>query len=328
MSETATLPRLQRLAGTRPVLVTVTVLALVLLARDSCRASGAVAGVAPPAQSLAVPGLRNLFAVGTNFFSGGLPEGDAAFAELARLGVKTIVSVDGAKPDLTTARQHGLRYVHLPLGYGGVPANRVAELVTAASLPGPIYVHCHQGKHRGPAALAVMCLAAEDWTSDRAEAWLRQAGTAEDYPGLYRAVREFRLPDAATLAAVKNLPEVAKVSTLVATMVTVDKHFDRLKQAHRAGWKPSPDHSVMPSVHEATLLWEQLRELFRHDDTRQRPAEYRTKLAESEQAADAFRQHLLNAGKDSALLSAGSLARAFKQLGQTCVACHRKYRDE
>ena len=304
-----------------------TLAAFVLLASSSCFANEPATDT-PPAQSFAAPGLPNFFVVGTNFYSGGQPEGDAAFAQLARLGVKTIVSVDGAKPDLAAARRHGMRYVHLPLGYDGVPTNRVAELAAAASLPGPIYVHCHHGKHRGPTALAVMGLAAAGWTTQHAEAWLHQAGTAIDYPGLHRPVREFRPLDAATLATVKPLPEVASTSSLVDAMVTVDQLFDRLKQAQKVGWKPPPKHPDMVPANEATLLWEQLRELLRHEDTRQRPGDYRTKLSESAQAADEFRKQVRNAGADPGRISSDALESAFQRLGQTCIACHRQYRDE
>src|SRR5262245_48277837 len=93
--------------------------------------------------------------------SGGLPEGEAAFQDLAALGIKTIISVDGATPDVATAKKHGLRYVHLPHGYDGISAARAAELAKAVrDLPGPIYIHCHHGKHRSPAAAAVACVAA------------------------------------------------------------------------------------------------------------------------------------------------------------------------
>ena len=164
--------------------------------------------------------LHNAFAVTPKIFSGSSPDNEAGFAEIAKLGVKTIISVDGGKPDVETAKKYGLKYVHIPFGYDGIPTNRVVELVKAAqTLDGSFYVHCHHGKHRGPAAVAVMCEAVSGWSTDLAEQWLRQAGTASDYPGLYRNVREFKLPSAAELAAVKKLPEVAQRSSLVETMV-------------------------------------------------------------------------------------------------------------
>jgi hypothetical protein len=46
----------------------------------------------------AVPGrgIENFYHLSDRFYSGAAPEGDAAFAELRKLGVKTIITVDGA----------------------------------------------------------------------------------------------------------------------------------------------------------------------------------------------------------------------------------------
>ena len=264
---------------------------------------------------LDVPGVHNAFRVNERLISGSQPEGDAAFAALARLGVKTIVSVDGGKPDVAAARKFGLRYIHLPFGYDGIPAERVAQLALAASLSdGVIFVHCHHGKHRGPAAVAVMCEATAGWTAERAEAWLRQAGTADDYPGLYRAAREFQPVSAEALARVGELPEVAKTPEVVDVMVSMDEHFDLLKAAQKSGWKEPP-------LDAATLLWEQLRELARADDTAQRPEDYRQKLNEAEQAADTLRASLR--APDPIALDA-----AFQRTAQTCATCHKAHRNE
>src|SRR5690349_9452889 len=65
--------------------------------------------------------LPNAVRIHAKVFSGGLPDGEAGFAELQELGIKTVISVDGAKPDVATAKKHGLRYVHMPHGYDGVP---------------------------------------------------------------------------------------------------------------------------------------------------------------------------------------------------------------
>ena len=65
--------------------------------------------------------IENFREVGSDLCVGGDPAGDAAFRALAERGVKTVVSVDGAKPDVATARKYGLRYVHIPIGYDGVP---------------------------------------------------------------------------------------------------------------------------------------------------------------------------------------------------------------
>jgi protein tyrosine phosphatase (PTP) superfamily phosphohydrolase (DUF442 family) len=295
-----------------------TVLALALMAHLAAAADDA----APT--PIELPGIHNAFRVTAHLISGSQPEGDAAFAELARLGVKTIVSVDGAKPDVAAARKYGLRYIHLPFGYDGLPAERVAELARAtATSTGPVFVHCHHGKHRGPAAIGVICEATEGWTPERAEAWLRQAGTADDYPGLYRAVREFQAVPEEQLARIGELPEVAKTPGLVDAMVALDERFDLLKTAQQAGWKTPPGAAAHSPAHEATLLWEQLRELARTEETAQRSADYRTRLTDAEQAANALRTALRGPSFEASTLDA-----AFQRADQSCADCHKTHRNE
>lgn len=273
------------------------------------------------ATALASTNLHHCFQVTPRLLSGSQPEGDAAFAELARRGVKIVLSVDGAKPDVESAHRHGLRYIHLPFGYDGVPAGRVAELVQAASLTnGPIYVHCHHGQHRGPAAAALMAEASEGWSPVQAEAFLKQAGTAPDYPGLYRSVREFRKPPTSEPDRVKTLPEINVTSTEVERMVALDAHLDRLKSSQRAAWRASSNQPESAPAHQATLLWEQLRELRRQTDPAARPAPYLEKLAGSEQAA----LELLTALKGASPISPDE---ALKALGQSCAACHKQFRN-
>ena len=275
------------------------------------------------ATSLPSTHVHNLFRATTNVFSGSSPDGDAAFAEIAKLGVKTILSVDGSKPDVETARKHGLRYIHLPIGYNRIPTNRVAELVKAAqSAAGPIYVHCHHGKHRGPAAVAVICEATAGWTTNQAVTWLHEAGTAADYAGLYRSAIEFRLPEAAALARIVGLPEVAKTSSLVEAMVAIDEEMERLKAAQKENWKSIPHQPDLTPAHAATMLWEHFRELARMDDTAKLPADYRSKLAEAEKAAVQIQQLLRDARSQRLVRDT-----AFQILSKTCVSCHKPYRN-
>ena len=284
------------------------------------------ADVSPAASAIPLESTNchNLFRVSSRILSGSQPEGEAAFEELARLGVRTIVSVDGAQPDVEAARRHGLRYVHLPFGYGGIPTNRISELAkVAATLPTPIYVHCHHGKYRGPAAVAVMCLAQEGWTPARAESWLRQAGTASDYSGLYAVVLEFRMPSPSEMAGVKELPETASPSTVVAAMVEMDTHLENLKMAQKNGWKSPTSHSDIAPSQEAVLLWEQLRELGRHADTANRPPAYREKLAASEEEANRIRGIL----RESSGADSRSKDAAFGSLLQSCSICHKAFRN-
>ena len=267
--------------------------------------------------------LPNFFAVTTNVFSGGSPENETAFAELARLGVKTILSVDGARPDLEAARRHGLRYVHLPLGYGRVPPQRVAEFIhVAQTLPGPIYVHCHHGKHRGVTAAALICQGTSGWTPSQAVSWLKRAGTGEEYAGLYQSVEAFRAPTRVELDSVVALPESSETSPLVDAMVGVDAHFKRLKAAQKLEWKAPSSPTDSPPEQEAVLLREAFRELVRARDTEDRPELYWRIMSEAETASARLRELLFQDTRDVPALN-----EAMRLLSQSCVDCHKPFRN-
>src|SRR5262245_39148534 len=195
-------------------------------------AQAATKPVQPPApeqsaqqpQQLTAAHLPNPWRIHPQVISGGLPEGDAAFAELAALGVKTVISVDGAKPDVALAKKHGLRYVHLPHGYNGISTERVMELAKAVrDLPGPVYIHCHHGKHRSPAAAAVACVGAGLLESSAAEPFLKAAGTSENYPGLYSSAREARRFEKRLLDELASeFPETAKIPPFAEAMVALE----------------------------------------------------------------------------------------------------------
>jgi protein tyrosine phosphatase (PTP) superfamily phosphohydrolase (DUF442 family) len=133
-------------------------------------------GTPAPAR-VEAPGLHNVYRLTQGLYSSS-PEGDQGFASLRALGVLTVLSVDGVRPDIERAHKYGLRYVHLPIGYDGMPSQQALRVARAVrDLPGPVHVHCHHGKHRGPAAAAVarLCLD-ERCTVEDALAWLRRAG--------------------------------------------------------------------------------------------------------------------------------------------------------
>ncbi|MEP6667747.1 MAG: hypothetical protein ABJF10_01255 [Chthoniobacter sp.] len=285
---------------------------------------GALAG--EPGQPVATQVLHNVFKVDAALYSGNAPEDEAAFRELARLGVKTIVTVDGTKPNVALAHQYGMRYVHLPFGYDGLPQARGVELARAvqvAEAEGPVYLHCHHGKHRSPTAAAVVCRTLDGWTTEQAIDFLHQAGTAPDYAGLYRDVRAFQPPPATELAHMRrDFPETAQTPPMVDTMVAIDQHCDALKAAQKTGWRDVPGHPGTSPAQMAVLMWELFREAARDPETRKRGEDYAAKLAEGEKAADALRTVLGDATQAGAARDG-----AFQQVTQTCTACHKAHRN-
>jgi cytochrome c556 len=272
----------------------------------------------PAPEKIAAQHLPNAYRVHPRVISGGLPQGEQAFGELAALGVRTIVSVDGAKPDVAGAAQFGLTYVHLPHGYDGIPAERARELAKAVrDLPGPVYVHCHHGQHRSPAAAAVACITAGLIEPAAGETILKQAGTSEHYLGLFQAVRAARPLDRRELDALQaEFPATAKVPPLAEAMVAIEHVHDRLKAAAAAHWNAPPGDPDLVPAHEALLLKEQFAELLRTDDA----ARFPQRLREAQAAASELEAALRTARLPAA-------AAALARVNANCTDCHRRHRD-
>jgi protein tyrosine phosphatase (PTP) superfamily phosphohydrolase (DUF442 family) len=268
----------------------------------------------------AVDAVHNLHALGSDLWSGAVPEGDEAFRSLRDLGIRTIISVDGTRPDVERARKFGLRYVHIPIGYGGIQADQAVRLGRAANeLPGPIFVHCHHGQHRGPAVAALMRRCRPDgWTADEAVAFLKTAGTDQKYEGLYASVR-IGPPSIAGKNVTETFPEVVEVGGLTARMVEIDEIWDAIKRIKAKDWQAVSGASESPA-HLALRLNEQFREAARLPDAPKRPESFRKTLADAERAAS----ELESALRASDVAAAG---KAFERSAALCSSCHREHRD-
>lgn len=282
------------------------------------------AGADPGADwsKLDVSGCENVFQVTESVYSGGEPHTEDALKALADLGIKTIVSVDGAKPDVETAKKYGLRYIHLPIGYDGFSRERGLQFGRVLTdTEGPVYFHCHHGKHRGPAAVAAGMEASGQWQPDKARAFLKAAGTAEKYTGLYEIIGTLTLPTKEELAAADvSFPAIADTPPFQEAMALIDRQKDNLALAERAGWKSPADHPDIAPAHEALQLWESFAEVLRLKSDSDRPEGYRREMERALTAA-ATLEEALRANEP-----AGATV-AFKALNQSCNGCHEQYRD-
>lgn len=264
------------------------------------------------------PALQNLLQITDKIYCGGEPQGDDAFASLTRLGIRVIVSVDGAKPKIETARNHGLRYVHVPIGYEGVGKQAGLSLARLVRhVDGPFYFHCHHGQHRGPAAAAIACVASGDVDGKAALKILQHAGTSKGYAGLWRDVENYQSPRADV--ELPELVEVAEVDSFAATMARIDRAFDNLKRCRDANWAPPDDYPDLVPAQEALLLKEGLRECARNltDDFGD---EFRIRLANAESLAQRLEDSLTANNADR-------FAQQFRAIGKSCKQCHGKYRN-
>jgi protein tyrosine phosphatase (PTP) superfamily phosphohydrolase (DUF442 family) len=276
-----------------------------------------------------VRGIENVFRLGPRLYSGGQPDGPESFAALKELGIKTIVSVDGAMPDVEAARKLGLRYVHLPVGYDGIPREQAVRIVKAArTLPGPVFVHCHHGKHRGPAAAALCGMATEGWSKGDAAAWMKRAGTAPDYRGLFATVADFVTPSDAELARVGDgFPERAETPALVELMVAIDGQWDRLKAVRAAGFKAPSHHPDIDPPHEALQLVEQFQELARHAAAKGKGEDFVKKAEASARIVSGLEAALRQSSKSPTEEAREKFEDAFVAVGKSCSGCHAHYRD-
>jgi protein tyrosine phosphatase (PTP) superfamily phosphohydrolase (DUF442 family) len=272
-------------------------------------------------------GVPNACRIHAKLICGGQPDPASGFEALYRLGVRTIISVDGAKPNVTGAKQAGLRYVHLPHGYDGIPNRRRHELAKAVrDLPGLVYIHCHHGKHRSPAAAAVAAVGADLITTENAQAVLSLAGTSRDYRGLWQSVAEATpLPQLDQL--VVQWQESVDVPPLASRMVQLEQSLDRLSKIEAAGWQAPQQHPDLSPEHEALMMREQLSELLRPDTLPDRPARFRRILEHSRESARLLQKQLGVVGDAPSQPQRLGLSKTLAALRDDCIRCHRQYRD-
>ena len=259
-----------------------------------------------------IAGIENLRQVAPGLLSGSQPEGVAAFQELARRGVKVILSVDGATPQVEAAHQCGLRYVHVPIGYGKIKPQQRADLVEAVKTAGgPVFIHCHHGQHRGPAAADYCGMALGKLSKEEALEVLKAAGTRADYTGLWDAVRKFEPP---TVPA-GPLVESAEVQPITGAMVRIDHHWSGIEPQLKA----DQIADAQAFAREALLLAEEFRELPRTSPSTDEEfkAQMKSAIATTEALQKAAETN------DLAAIQATS-----KKVLQSCIDCHARFRNE
>ncbi|QDT38554.1 hypothetical protein [Stratiformator vulcanicus] len=290
-------------------------------------AAESVSGVSHDIARLDSEFLPNAIRVHPRVISGGTPDGSNAFAELRTMGVRTLISVDGMTPDVESAKKYGLRYVHLPHGYDGIADDRFKSLAKGVrTLPGPIYIHCHHGKHRSPAAAAAGCVGAGLISKDEAEELLKLAGTGKNYKGLFAVVHKAEPLDEDEIDAIPaDFPETTEIAPMAEAMVKIAQAFHNLERLQASGWKAPADHPDLDAVHEALLLREHYTEMLRTDDARSRPKRFYQILAEGRDLAQRLEVELDEHRASAAQPRSGE--RLLTALGNNCKACHVKFRD-
>lgn len=116
--------------------------------------------------------VTNFGKVTDDYYRGAQPK-ENEYAELARLGIKTIIDLrddpkDYAKP---MAEQAGMNYVNLPMSDKAYPvAESVEKFLSLVNDKNnlPVYVHCAGGRHRTGAMTAVFRMKMQGWDIEKA----------------------------------------------------------------------------------------------------------------------------------------------------------------
>jgi protein tyrosine phosphatase (PTP) superfamily phosphohydrolase (DUF442 family) len=267
--------------------------------------------------------LTNVFQLTDKIYSGSTPDSEEAFKALKDKGIKTIISVEGARPEVEMAKKYGIRYVHLPIGYDGVSTNLANRIIKAAvASDGPVFVHCRIGLQRGPAGAALVCMGTDGWTADQAMAWMRAADTSTNYTGLFRSVADYKPPTKEEIAAMPaDFPELTEVTGLAKEMVRIDTHFRELKNFRKAGYQKPASNPELNAAEEARQLHDKLKALLVSSYVKEHNTDFRQRLGQAEEAAVLLQHSLVASPMDTNNVESGYL-----QLNASCVYCHREHR--
>lgn len=300
-----------------------------LLAAMSLLAAAGQDPKEPAFQRVESPFLPNAIWVHSSVMSGGKPAGKPAFEELARQGIRTIISVDGIKPDVEAAQQVGLRYIHLPHGYDGITDERILEIAKAVrDLPGPVYIHCHHGRHRSPAAAASVCIALGKLTPNRGLELLQTAGTNTGFRGLFHAVERTKPVPPQQLEQVQvDFVPIASLPPMIDAMVAMDAILVQLKKLQ----KEERPHPLEDARSNALMLKEHYMELHRSESENGQEPEFLAWLIQGRDLASQLETRLNEMPVPTSSSDREQLHKELnawvKKLEQNCVECHQQFRD-
>lgn len=146
----------------------------------------AIAGLAQPRNDL--PDLANFARVSEALYRGAQP-GPEGFAELKRMGVRTVVNLRDHHSDRDDIKGLGLRYLHIPCETSDPEMDQVVMFLKVAmdEANQPVFVHCMHGSDRTGMMVASYRMVVEGWPRDKALAELPVFG----FHPMWRDIREF-----------------------------------------------------------------------------------------------------------------------------------------
>jgi protein tyrosine/serine phosphatase len=113
--------------------------------------------------------IYNFDIVSSGLWRGSQPS-HQAIAKLAKNGVKTIIDLryagSGCEEEALVAKQYGISYVNIPLGFENPSLSNVAKFLAIVAKPAnqPVFVHCRQGADRTGTLVGVFRILHDHWS--------------------------------------------------------------------------------------------------------------------------------------------------------------------
>jgi protein tyrosine/serine phosphatase len=153
--------------------------------------------------------IYNFAKVNDRYYRGGQPLGEH-FADLAALGVTTIVNLtnekDGVAEERMLAERHGMRYVNIPMTTRKAPTDdQIATFMSIVDDPdgGAVYVHCVGGRHRTGVMTAIYRMTKDGLTGEQAFKEMKRYKYGPDFlhPEFKKFVYQYQPKTAAAAAS-------------------------------------------------------------------------------------------------------------------------------
>lgn len=161
--------------------------------------SVSVSAASPAASTAELASVRidNFAKVDDDYYRGAQPD-RSDYAELARLGVKTVIDLqsDGKQREKGLVEQAGMSFYRIPLTTTERPPDAaVKQFLSLVNDPAkqPVYVHCAGGQHRTGVMTAVYRMTKYGWSEDKAYDEMKQYKfeTFIGHPALRSFVHDF-----------------------------------------------------------------------------------------------------------------------------------------
>lgn len=284
-------------------------------------------------KSVEAGAMGSIYQVAPGLYCGAQPLSDEQLEALKKLGIQTVICLDGVRPLAKEAKEAGLTCLHIPVGFNNADTKALEVASAVQTAGGPVYLHCHYGSPRTPVIAGLVCRTLHGWDAAKMDAWLQQAGVPETYAQLAGNVKEFQPPqgdDLASLKLEKLSPQwkaPAKTPALAAAMGAILGSWDHLKgltpenikDVNAEGWK-----QYAQDARRVTRLIERSGET---EAATEFGGDFKEKVSASLQAAEELQKAIRAAAKQSDEASQANFFAAMKGLGTTCGGCHKDYRN-